>query len=433
MTFVDDAGHRKTKLFSEEKTAEITSQMLSALCYMHSKGLVHRDVKPGNFAYQGNGTGENCHKKTLKLLDFELGTYYKEGEPITAAVGTHPYMAPEFFERECHGAACDLWSLGVIVFRLLTGRFPFTSKSDCHDKDEKKKAIHKAVLEGNFVDQAPAAWAKLSTTAQEFIKQLFVIDPKQRLTAQQALAHSWLAEKHPCTSHDPVLGALQFVDALCKASQWPALKKVFFQIMTWSTLSEERWQAAEFFRAVDKNCDGVCTAEEVLSVLAEAGGISPEETLVAMNRLSALHEQSSHIEAKSTMGEIYYVDIVSAFIIEGKIPVNDRMLQYTFCQLSEKLLGGRYITEDSLLAMLGTHDIGQPLGDALDQVIDEVKGMHPGRVSLDEFSSYIRGERLESLTSFPSRDSLAKLASSHHSLLESSGYLVVQDDPELTV
>lgn len=109
--------HRKGKL-SNEETENIIKQIASALAYLHSKDILHRDIKPQNFKVQSNGT--------ITMLDFGIAKnkYTPKLTQQGFMVGTTEYMAPEQFRQQVEKKS-DIWSLGVMAYELLTGHMPF--------------------------------------------------------------------------------------------------------------------------------------------------------------------------------------------------------------------------------------------------------------------------------------------------------------------
>ena len=93
--------------------------MLYALRYLHSKKVIHRDLKLENFLF--SSTSENSE---LKMIDFGLSKHFKYGEELHEAVGTPYTVAPEVI-RGSYDEKCDLWAIGVITFLLLSGDSPF--------------------------------------------------------------------------------------------------------------------------------------------------------------------------------------------------------------------------------------------------------------------------------------------------------------------
>jgi calcium-dependent protein kinase len=92
--------------------------VFSAVLYLHSKGIMHRDLKPENFLL----TEKTLKVANLKIADFGLAC---RDETSTVVAGSPYYIAPEIISNKPYDKRCDLWSLGVILFLLLSGELPF--------------------------------------------------------------------------------------------------------------------------------------------------------------------------------------------------------------------------------------------------------------------------------------------------------------------
>ncbi len=121
----------------------------------------------------------------IKIIDFGLATTYNPAAgdpPMTAFAGSPFTVSPEVIKRK-YGKECDLWSVGVITYFLLTNQMPFNADSDGD--------VFKKILCGQY---AFPKWAResVSKEAQDFVSKLIVIDPQERYTAKQALCHPWI-------------------------------------------------------------------------------------------------------------------------------------------------------------------------------------------------------------------------------------------------
>jgi len=168
--------------FSEWEVAEIMAQAFSAVNYLHENNVVHRDIKPENFIFLKNDDDD----LTIKLVDFGFAAHCDESTSFQGRiVGTPCYIAPEMIKGS-HDRRCDNWSLGVLMYVLLTGHFPFSGK--------KTSTIFKAITD-TPLDMRKSYWRSISKEAKELVKALLEKDPAKRMTAAEALAHPWIADR----------------------------------------------------------------------------------------------------------------------------------------------------------------------------------------------------------------------------------------------
>ena len=165
--------------FSEAKAAAILKQIMRAIRYLHIQGICHRDIKPENFLF--SSVEENAK---LKLIDFGLS--HKNGKwskSMNEIVGTRYYMAPEVINRS-YDMRCDIWSLGVIMYFLLSGRLPFYDKST-------------EVLASKILHTEPSFSRDLSSISQEardLVSRLLCKNPAKRIKIEAAYNHPWFSK-----------------------------------------------------------------------------------------------------------------------------------------------------------------------------------------------------------------------------------------------
>ena len=134
-------GHR----LSEEEARAVGLQLLSALAYLHGKGIIHRDVKPENILIDGSKDGV---PRRYKLMDFGLSIDVSKERPVSP-VGTLAFLAPEVARCPCksrpsankkdetlfYGSEADIWAVGLVVLQLVTGRLPGAGNSPANGRD----------------------------------------------------------------------------------------------------------------------------------------------------------------------------------------------------------------------------------------------------------------------------------------------------------
>ena len=170
--------------------ADLFRQVLLALEYIHGQGLCHLDLKPENLlcterAKQATGSAPGGNM--LKLADFGFAHRTLEGgRGIEAGgiLGTPEYNAPEVSDKNwtAIGTASDMWSAGVLLHLLLCGQLPVIVRCAADVAQLKR---------GNFPTEGDT-WLSVPDKAKELLASLTHADPSQRLTASQALAHSWV-------------------------------------------------------------------------------------------------------------------------------------------------------------------------------------------------------------------------------------------------
>ncbi|CAD2221553.1 protein kinase [Angomonas deanei] len=175
---------------SEDRAGRLLFDVLTGLQVLHSNGIMHRDIKPENLFFR---TGR---KDVLAVGDFGFAT---NKIPATGYLGSPQYSAPELAligvqgQHHSHtGAAskalynekCDIWSVGVIAFVMLTGLLPFDGQS--------AEEVFQSVIRNNVPWNKPECRA-ISPKAKAFIQSLLESNPSKRPAAQAALRNPWLA------------------------------------------------------------------------------------------------------------------------------------------------------------------------------------------------------------------------------------------------
>lgn len=164
-----------------ETTAKaLMKDIAKGLAYLHSYGIVHRDIKLENILLDLSGG-----RIKAKLIDYGLSCFLGPGQKSGESVGTLKYVAPEIISRMNYREKIDCWSLGVILFILLQGTVPFFGKSD---QEVAMRILRKRL---HFDSEK---WARISLPARTALDGLLCRKAERRLSMQELLRSEWLSE-----------------------------------------------------------------------------------------------------------------------------------------------------------------------------------------------------------------------------------------------
>jgi calcium-dependent protein kinase len=184
-------------VYTERDASRAVKQSLLAVSYLHSQGIVHRDLKLQNLLLT-----EKDRTSDLKVCDFGLSAQIQRGavdwsdkeavkgyKGLREKWGTPQYFAPEMIKK-AYGPQVDLWAIGVVLFQLLVGRMPFNAS--------RHEALFDMIM--NSKDHLArlfklSEWRPVSASAKDLVTKLLHPDPTKRLNADEALAHEWITLK----------------------------------------------------------------------------------------------------------------------------------------------------------------------------------------------------------------------------------------------
>ncbi|XP_012580713.1 PREDICTED: serine/threonine-protein kinase 33 [Condylura cristata] len=176
----------RKKYFSENETRWIIQSLASAIAYLHSNDIVHRDLKLENILVKSSFIDANNEMNlNIKVTDFGLAVK-KQGRSeamLQTTCGTPIYMAPEVINAHDYSQQCDIWSIGVIMYILICGEPPFLASSE--------EKLFELIRKGELHFEHPI-WESISDSAKSVLKQLLKVDPAHRITAKELLDNQWL-------------------------------------------------------------------------------------------------------------------------------------------------------------------------------------------------------------------------------------------------
>ncbi|KAJ9567188.1 hypothetical protein OSB04_003154 [Centaurea solstitialis] len=162
-------------IFSEDQARVYTAEIVSAVSHLHERGIVHRDLKPENILMDADGH--------VMLTDFGLAKEIDESSRSNSMCGTTEYMAPEILLAKGHNKNADWWSVGILLYEMLTGKPPFTHSN-------RKK------LQEKIMNEKVKLLPRLSGEAHSLLKGLLQKDPLARLGSgprggDEVKGHKW--------------------------------------------------------------------------------------------------------------------------------------------------------------------------------------------------------------------------------------------------
>ena len=170
--FIIDRGK-----LTENEAKVITYQIFLAIQYIHKLGVSHRDLKPENILLDENGN--------VKISDFGLSKFIAPSGLVVTPCGSPCYASPECLSGKPYdGRTTDIWSIGVILFAMATGRLPWTKKN--------QTKLFEQIRSGDYT--IPLG---LNPQCSDLITKLLTVDHKARITADDALKHPWFKDIDP--------------------------------------------------------------------------------------------------------------------------------------------------------------------------------------------------------------------------------------------
>jgi len=184
----DAVAEQPNGRFPEHIAKKIMHQLIDAVAFMHTKGVIHRDLKLENIVLK-----EKDDFDTATIVDFGLAKVLRTRQTSAGVDGTVAYVSPEALLQGTYGQGVDVWACGVALFVLLSGEWPF--------EDEDEDELIELICEAN-IDYFLFDFSGVSETAKDLLNGLLEPNPKRRLSAAAALEHEWFNPVHQKNDSD---------------------------------------------------------------------------------------------------------------------------------------------------------------------------------------------------------------------------------------
>ena len=303
--------------FDEKDICEIIYQLLQALSFIHNQNIIHRDIKPENILF-----ASKKDYSTLKLIDFGLSAYMDKSKSI---VGTPYYMAPEMTEGHSYPQS-DIWSLGVIVYLSLTGKYPFEAK-------ENENLFQ--IIKKQEINLEPLNESDCSDEAKDFIIKCLTKDYHKRMTTSECLNHAWITKF--CIKKNSNLINSDTVDTLLDFAKKNALQKEIYYFIAKISTEKDLEKLKNFFMQLDVDNSGTLTIDEIEKAFKEIDiGITEDELKQIWEGLD-FHQD----------GQINYSEFLAAMVSSFNFQKEEKLWS-VFNLFKENSGNKNYITYDSL-------------------------------------------------------------------------------------
>jgi len=382
--------------YSEEEAASIAGKLLSAIAYMHSRNITHRDLKFENIMFESSSpTAE------IKVIDFGLSKkYLPEAPRMMEGVGTIYTMAPQVLQG-LYTSQADLWSVGVIVYMLLCGEMPFAGRKRRHVIDKIMRCDY------NF---NKARFKNVSDEAKKFCSELITVDPKVRLNAEEALGHTWITSLNDVEERRPSSQVMEGVtDSLKKFGNYGNFQKLALMVIAHQSNTEEIFQLRKAFDQYDTHNNGTITYDEFKEAITK---VRPQETE------DAIFDAFKSVDIDGS-GLIHYTEFLAA-TLEAQGHIEEERLAEAFDRLDSDDSG--FITKQNLKDILGT----SYSKESVDKLVQEVDIEKNGKISFEEFVALFRVKhgniKKEMDTMMPHAESMSSEAEDDRSKLVDETY-----------
>jgi len=364
--------------YTETECARLIKQMLCAVRYLHSKGIIHRDLKLENFLFSSS-----AQDSELKMIDFGLSKHFRYGEVQHEAVGTPYTVAPEVIRGQ-YDERCDIWAIGVIAFLLFSGDPPF---GGCGGS-ESLMVVRQNILDGDFEFEPAEIWDLVSDLGKIFVQDLLVTDPKKRPLAREAQRHSWLKVQasRDCqgSRQDNVLNP-NVVKALIGFKEFSDMRKLLSEVLSYTLLPDQIKDLRKEFEIMDTDGTGEITLDNLKQVLvsnAEAGSLgalTEEEVVDIFNAMRVNKEETT----------IHWHEFIAAGLTQCR--VDDRNLRLAFDRMDSDHKG--YLTLNDINNLVGSNDMSneQEMRDMWTESMNNV-GSTQQHITYDHFLLIMKGQ-----------------------------------------
>jgi len=351
---LDRLHEQKGHHYSEIVACKYINTMVRAINYCHSHKIVHRDLKLENFLFESKSIDSE-----LKLIDFGLSQHFEPNVLLHKSVGTPYYVSPEVLAGN-YDAKCDVWSIGVIAYMLLSGTPPFYGKDD----NETLQSVK--IGKWKFHE---SLFKPISNHAKDFIRCCLTRNPLKRMSSSQLLEHPWF---NLLTVPQPEKSiSLDVISRLRGFEKRSGFVKLCMEVLAYTLHAEQISELRKEFIKFDIKQSGEITYEDFKNILIATTKLNEKDLNMIINNIDIGHT-----------GVIHYHEFIAATL--SRRMITDDNARVAFEKISKHR---EYITADDIKDLMGvdanTEDI--------ELMLEEASLPRNAKISFDEFKAIMLG------------------------------------------
>lgn len=344
--------------YNECYASRLFKFMVSSVSYIHAQGIVHRDLKLENFLFFTKDPAS-----PLCLIDFGLSKHVYEYETMNQVVGSAYYTAPEVLQGS-YNHSCDVWSLGVILYMMLTGSPPFAGNTT--------DRIHAAILKQEIEFSSPKL-SHISPAGLDLLKKMLVKNPSLRISMDQIIAHPFIelgAQWGVVSPEEMSSISFDAINSLRNFSDLSKFKKMTLELLAFNMTSDQISSLREEFFRLDKDGNGTISLTEFKDSLVLRHGLSEV----------GIEQLFSSVDVDQNQC-INYNEFIAA-AMGRRISIDEEHIMQAFDMLDVNKTGK--LDQNSLRSALGS-----TLSDAdIETMMNEVDTDGDGEIDYTEFLMY---------------------------------------------
>mmetsp|Transcript_32031 Transcript_32031/g.70006 ORF Transcript_32031/g.70006 Transcript_32031/m.70006 type:complete len:735 (+) Transcript_32031:42-2246(+) len=363
---IDEVFKKGGKAYDEAFMCDVMKQTLRALAFMHSERFMHKDLKPQNIMLADKESA------FIKVIDFGLAEMFKPAQDVSDNFGgTLLYMAPEVFRQEL-GFKVDIWSLGVILYNLITGDYPFLATWPLppgKDMNWWQEEVMRQIAADPYKPND-----KLKTVSSEcldLLDKMLEKDDKKRLDAAGCLQHPWFRkfdEDTPTLS----VGVTQCLGAYASCSE---LRKALFLLMAHECTPKALQELRAVFTHFDVTNRGTLSQENLMKVFLRSG----------MDLAKA--ERIIYSLDKDDSGAVDWTEFLAGALCISNCN-NDRLIESAYSRIDVDHMN--FFTIKDLNALLAQGDIKEAAKAIIAHEFPKISEDGSDKVTKEQFKKFMK-------------------------------------------